>query len=245
MRKISLFIAICLLGTMAGQFALAATEVVQKVAGLVSVSTSSTKEIDPNYAEMTFALETSAKTVDQATAENNTKSNKIIDAVKPKIDEKAGETIKTEQYSVRPDYIYTKDNKRILSGYTVVNSMKIKLTNVKKAGSIIDLVVASGANRLENVNFGFSSNQNMCNDMYPQLVKDAQNQASIIARALNKNVTGVKNISTSCSTQYENNMRVMYSAKSSVAQDAAGLNAPVEPGKIKVFASINADFNIE
>ena len=245
MKKLSLFLVICLLGTIAGQFAGAATETIQKNVGLVSVSTSSTKEIDPNYAEMTFAIETSAKTVEQATAENNTKANKIVEAVKPKIDEKSGETIKTEQYSVRPDYIYTKDNKRVLSGYTVVNSMKIKLTNVKKAGNIIDLVVASGANRLENVNFGFSSNQNMCNDMYPQLVKDAQNQASIIARALNKNVTGVKNISTSCSTQYESNMRVMYSAKSSMAQDAAGLSAPVEPGKIKVFASINADFNIE
>lgn len=244
MKKISVFLTICILGIFAGQFACASTDM-QKALGLVSVSTSSTKEIDPNYAEMTFSIETSGKTVEKATADNNLKANKIIEAVKPKIDEKSGETIKTEQYSVRPDYTYTKDNKRVLTGYTVVNSMKIKLTNVKKAGSVIDLVVASGANRLENVNFGFSSNQNMCNDMYPQLVKDAQAQASVIARTLNKNVTGVKNITTSCSTQYENNMRVMYSAKSSMAQDAAGVSAPVEPGKIKVFASLNADFNIE
>lgn len=246
MKKNGIIVGALVLGIFTGGIAFSSTQVA-KTAGVVSVSTSSTKEIDPDYAEISLAIETTAKSVEQAAAENKINVNKIIEAIKSKIDEKSGDTIKTDTYSVRPDYTYAKDGKRTLVGYTVVNSLKVKISKVNEAGKLIDSAIGHGANRLENLTFGYAKNQNMCNDMYPQLVKDAQNQASIIARALNKNVSGVKNISTSCSTQYYNNVRVMLNAKNAMtAEDSsAGMTTPVEPGKIKVYASINADFTIE
>ncbi len=57
------------------------------------------------------------------------------------IDEK---DIQTSSYSVSPVWTWDKDGNRILSGYSVSNTVTVKVRNTDDAGSIIDDVVDAG-----------------------------------------------------------------------------------------------------
>lgn len=108
---------------------------------------------------------------------------------------------------------------------------------------MIDLVIAHGANRLDSLSFGFDDEKNICNEMYPMVVKDAYSQASIIAKALNGTVSGLKSISASCNVEYSNTMPYGAVYAKSLSDNAE--STPIEPGKIKIFSSVNADFNVQ
>lgn len=216
-----------------------------KNSGYISVSATGQKEIDPNVAQMTFTIETTNKTVPLASDENKIIVNQVVNALKSCLDFKSGDEIKTSNFSVNPIYTYTKDNKRNLEGYTVVNSINIKTKKVSSIGGLIDVAVKKGANRLDSLSFNLENEKNICDDLYPQVVKDAQNQASIIARALNLNLTGLKSLNAACGVEYSGRMPYNAMFAKSEGGSVSSFNTPVEPGKIKVNATVNADFSVQ
>lgn len=240
-KRVSLFLTI-LFCFFLGQISLASNSTCVN-SGYISVNSSMTKDLEPNIAEITFAVETQNNVLDIAVNENKKLANQILNAVKAKLDTKNGDTIKTGSYNVRPNYTYTKDNKQKLSGYTVVNSVKIKTKNTSNLGPLIDLVISQGANRLDNLSFGIENQQSVCNEMYPLVVKDVYTQASIIAKSLNGTVSTLKSLSASCNIEYSNTMR--YGAVYAKSLSDSAESTPIEPGKIKVISSVNADFNIQ
>lgn len=213
--------------------------------GYISVSSTSQKEVEPNIAQMTFTVETTDKTVEGASIENKVIVAQVMSALKNNIDTNAGEDIKTSNFSVRPNYTYSKDNKRSLDNYTVTNSIKVKTKKISSIGKLIDIAINKGANRLDTLNFSLDNEKNICNDLYPQVVKDAQTQASIIARALNLNVVGLKSLNANCSAEYSGNMPYGAMFAKSANESVGSIDTPIESGKIKVNATVNADFNVQ
>lgn len=213
--------------------------------GYISVSSSSQKEVEPNIAQMTFTVETTDKTVESASIQNKVIVAQVMSALKSNIDPNAGEEIKTSNFSIRPNYTYSKDNKRNIDSYTVVNSVRIKTKKISNIGKLIDIAISKGANKLDTLNFSLDNEKNICNDLYPQVVKDAQSQASIIARALNLNVVGLKSLNASCNVEYANNMSYGALFAKSVNDSGGSIDTPIEAGKIKVNATVNADFNVQ
>lgn len=211
--------------------------------GYISVNSSLTREVDPNIAEINFAVETQNKSIDVATNDNKKVVNQILTALKAKLDNKNGDVITTGNYNVRPNYSYSKDNKKTLLGYSVVNSIKIKTKDIYNLGKLIDLVIAQGANRVDSLNFSFDNEKSVCNELYPSVVKDLYSQASVIARALNANILGVKSLNANCSVQYNN--PILSAAAKSLSDSISYQPTPIEPGKIKIYSYVNADFNIQ
>lgn len=213
--------------------------------GYISVSANGQKEVDPNVAQITFTIETTNKTVPLASDENKIIVNQVVSALKSCLDFKSGDEIKTSNFSVNPIYTYTKDNKRNLEGYTVVNSINIKTKKISSVGNLIDIAVKKGANRLDSLSFSLENERNVCDDLYPQVVKDAQNQASIIAKALNLNIIGLKSLNAACGVEYSGRMPYNAMFAKSMGESSSSFNTPIEPGKIKVNATVNADFNVQ
>jgi uncharacterized protein YggE len=56
------------------------------------------------------------------------------------------EDIQTSNYSVSPIWNWDKDGNRYLDGYSVSNTVTVKVRNTDDAGSIIDDVVDAAAN---------------------------------------------------------------------------------------------------
>ena len=110
MKKSISVLFILILGLILFNISYAKAEV-KKDAGYISLSGSKTIEAAPNKAQISFAVETDAADAQSAVKENNEISNKIITALKivtkPQVD-----TIKTNNFSVRPNYVYGKDGVR-------------------------------------------------------------------------------------------------------------------------------------
>ena len=93
MKKLFLLV-LCLSFVSLTQYSQAAVTDVTKETGYISLNASTTKEVEPNLAKVTFAVENTASDAQKAAAENNEVSNKIISALKALTNEQT-DTIKT------------------------------------------------------------------------------------------------------------------------------------------------------
>ncbi len=213
--------------------------------GYVSVSSSMTKEVDPSRAEVNFYIETTEKTAQQASEKNKTITNEVIAALKPEIS--GSDSIKTSAFVVRPDYYWTKDNKRNLNGYVATNSIYVVTSNIQNSGKLIDLALKAGATRVDSFNLTLDNPNKYCTSVIQEAVKDTQFKASSIAKTLGTSVIGVKSINTSCSTSPASNSayRLMSKAVTDGASGEAALTTPIEAGKIKIYANVNASYNLK
>lgn len=213
---------------------------VEKDKGYISVSESATREVTPNQAEISVSIETSDISM-QVASENNKKiANKVYSSLKSMLGTE--DYIKTSNYSARPQYIYTKDNKRVFDKYIVSNTVIVKTKKLDIVSKLIDTALSQGATNVENLNFSAVDYEDCYNDLLAELTKKAYNKANSIAKSINSQVTGVKSINVSCNT--ENNYRPMFGM--SVCDSAkAASPTPIESGKLKIYANIDASFYVK
>ena len=215
-----------------------------KTPGTITVYSNKSKDVEPDVAQMIFSVRTNAKTVEAATSENKVITNKIISALKQKMDLTKGDQIKTSDFSVYPQYTYPKEGKPILVGYNVQNSVNVKTKKVSSIASLIDLAIKNGANQLNNLSFSLSDEKTSCDDLYASAIKDVQSQASIISKALNSSVSSVKTITANCNTESANRVYGAVMMKG-VSESSDNISTPIESGKIKVNVSITAEFYVQ
>lgn len=216
----------------------------KKDVGYISLNDTVTKEVEPDIASITFAVENIGTSAQVATTENNTISNNIINALKLIVNSET-DTIKTNNFSVRPNY-YTSSGKRTIKNYTAVNSVTVKTKDITKVAKLIDSAIANGANRTDNLYFDVENPKKICNDLYSQIVKDLKTQATSLANAAGTSLDGLKHLNVSCnSDSVASNGRFYARAFDSVSTEASGVTTPVESGKAKVRVYVNADFYVK
>lgn len=229
------------------QQAIAVSEGVKKEAGYISLNKSITKELEPNKAKITFAVENTSSNAQKASAENNEISNKIIEALKLVTDVQK-DTIKTTGFAIRPVYSTTRDGQRVIKNYTAVNSVSVETKDINKVSKFIDTAIANGANRTEGLSYTYENDKSVCDEQYPILLKDLKAQASSIAQAAGSTIDGIKQVNVSCSTDTTISNGRFYMAKAMAADGAVQETAaptPVEAGKVKVRVYVNADFYVK
>ena len=210
----------------------------------VNASSTVTKELNPNYAQINISVETKAKTAEDASKENAEISAAVVQNLKALIDTRKGENIETINYNVNPQYSH-KDGKSILTGYNVSNTVKVKTRDVKSVSAIIDDAMKAGANRVSGLEFGYDDDGLICNELYSKATRNAYSQAQSVAKALGSEVTGARNINTSCHIEGEMAQGVRF-YKSAAALDAVNATAtPIEAKTLKVRATVDGTFNIK
>lgn len=224
-----------------------AVDSIKKEAGYVSLNASESVEMAPNIARVSFSVENTASSAQNATKENNEVSNSVINALKA-ITTTGTDVIKTNNFSVRPVYTTLKDGSRVIKNYTAVNSITVETKDIKKVSSFIDAAIAAGANRTENLYYSYENDKKLCAEYYPKMLKELRLQADSIASAVGSSVDGVKNIYVSCSMHNTvvSNARFL-SAKSAGfdTDEAVPASAPLEEGKVKINVSVNVDFYVK
>ncbi len=247
MKKI-LLMTLCSIFVLYSQSCEAASvENIKKEAGYISLNISETKEVEPNLAKVSFAVENTAEDAQKASSENNTVSNKIIEALKT-VTNSQTDVIKTNNFSVRPNYSTTKDGKRIIKNYTAVNSITVETKEINKIAKFIDTAIANGANRTDGLSYSYINNTNICNELYPVLIKKLNEQASVLAQSAGTVIDGIKYINASCNMESAvSNGRFLSAKAAGTSADSIGAAAaaPVEAGKVKVRVFVNADFYVK
>lgn len=209
--------------------------------GYINVNESATKDIAPNQAEISIGIETSDKSIQKATEENKKIANKIYSSLKLLLG--IDDSIKTSNYSINPQYIYTRENQQVLDKYIVSNMVIIKTKKINIVSKLIDTASAQGATNIQGLQFSATGYEDSCEDMLADLTKKAYKKANTIAKSINLQITGVQSINTSCNS--ENNYRPVYALTKATMQDSIAVSTPIESGKLKIQANIDASFNVK
>lgn len=107
----------------------------------------------PDNAEITLGIDIRSASIASAQDQANQTINSIREGLAALGIEK--KDIKTENYSVYPDYDYQNPSRRIL-GYTVNTSIRVSVKDFEKLNMIIDNATAAGANQVGGIQFTLS-----------------------------------------------------------------------------------------
>ena len=227
-------------------------DAITKEAGTISVSYSTEKEVTPDTVEFSIAVKTTdKKSMQEASAKNKEISNKVYEYLKSNINAENGDYIKTANYSATPVYVYS-NNKRVFDKYEVSNNIIVHTKNLDKVSSFIDKSIAMGATNVNSLNFTLSNKDAQCAELLSKASKQIRSRANLVATSLGSGVTGIKNVSTSCSLNQRRvsfgytNMKLMRAnamADGAVAAEAPSTN--IESGNITIYANVDAQFYVK
>ena len=150
---------------------------------VLSVSGTGTVNAEPDIAYISSGVVSEAKSAEKALAENNKKMASIFDVL-----EKSGierKHIRTSNFSVHPRYNRYRPKPGEVQkppkivGYTVNNTVTVKVTDLAKLGKTITEVVQFGSNQLGNIRFDLSNKQELLDQARAAAVLDAKRKAEI------------------------------------------------------------------
>ncbi len=222
---------------------LTTVQAVENELGYISVNESMTKEISPNQAEISIGIKTSDKSLQNASEKNKAIANKVYSSIKALLGME--DSIKTDNYTASPQYVYTKENERIFDKYIVSNTVMIKTKKLELVSKFIDEAIANGATDIDNLYFSVASGDynEICNDALAELTKRAYGKANLMLKSINSQITGIKLINATCNT--ENSPRPFYGMMMNSAVKSDALSSPIEKGTSKIYANIDASFYVK
>jgi uncharacterized protein YggE len=147
----------------------------------ISVTGEATVSVPPDLAQIDGGVTTEAKTAREASDTNNAAMGKVLLALKGAgIDEK---DFQTSRLSLQPQYAPNRSSPNAVVGYRASNRVTIRLRDVTQVASVVDVLVAAGANELGGINFMVSAASKLLDDAREQAIADARRKAEIYAKA--------------------------------------------------------------
>lgn len=219
--------------------------------GYVNVSYTAEKEVSPDTVEISIAVKTEdKKSMQEATRKNKEISDKIYAYLKSSINTSNGDFIKTSNYSASPIYSYN-SGKKNFERYEVSNNIIVHTKSLDNISVMIDKSLTLGATNVNSLNFSLSEKDAQCSDLLVAATKQARQRAASVATAAGTSITGIKSLSTSCSVnnnyavpQYRN-MLMSKAAGSMMDSVEASSSSPIEPGVIRIYSTVSADFYVK
>jgi uncharacterized protein len=148
---------------------------------VISVTGEATVSVPPDLAQIDGGVTSEAKTAREATDANNAAMGKVLLALKGAgIDEK---DFQTSRLSLQPQSAPNRTGPAAIVGYRASNRVTIRLRDVAKVASVIDTLVAAGANDIGGINFMVSQASKLLDEAREQAIADARRKAEIYAKA--------------------------------------------------------------
>jgi uncharacterized protein YggE len=170
-----------LLAFVAATTLLASPTLAQTPPPMISVTGEATVSVPPDQAQIDGGVTSDAKTAREASDANNAAMGKVLLALKGAgIDEK---DYQTSRLSLQPQYAPNRSGPSPVVGYRASNRVTVRLRDVTKVASIIDVLVGAGANELGGINFMVSQASKLLDDAREKAIADARRKAEIYAKA--------------------------------------------------------------
>jgi len=193
----------------------------------------------PDLATIQIGVSSKANSAQAALAANSAAMEKAIAALK-----KAGvaqKDLQTSNISLYPDYKYDRQaEEQKLEGYRASNNLTAKIRDLDKSGQVLEAAVASGANQVQGISFGFADVKPLVDAAREAAVQDAFAKASLYAKAANVDLGNVLSIGEPGIIVPQIRAQA---ARAELAADSSAV--PVEAGKNQVRARINIIYAIK
>ena len=137
---------------------------------------------EPDIATLDLGVSVEKETVAEAREEAASAMTALIASLKA--NNVAEKDIKTENFSIHPQYDYT-DNGRILRGYRVNNTVRAKIRELATLSDVIDAAAAAGGNSIviNSIQFMIDDTTPLQTQARSLAVKDAEAKAQTLAEA--------------------------------------------------------------
>ena len=192
----------------------------------------------PDTAQVSLGVTKSASTVEDAKNQVNEVANNITSDLKGMgIEEK---NIKTTDFSVNPDYDYTTPGSQKVKGYTVSQTLSVKITPLEKANKVVDAATARGANNLGGIQFMLNDDAQMKleDQAREEAISKAKTKAESIAKAAGIHLGRIVNVMESPS-----NPPVMFnSLKAADASGEVRNQTELQPGQNTVTVNVSLSY---
>ena len=160
---------------------LAAPALAQTVPPAISVTGEANISVPPDQAQIEGGVSTDAKTAREASEANNAAMGKVLLALKGAgIDEK---DYQTSRLQLQPQYAPNRSGPSPVVGYRASNRVTVKVRDVIKVASMIDVLVGAGANDIGGINFVVTQASKLLDEVREQAIADARRKAQIYAKA--------------------------------------------------------------
>ncbi len=207
----------------------------------------------PDIAQFSFQVVTEGgKDIAALQQENTTKVNKAINFLKGK--EVDSKDIKTENYNLAPRYQTSNCGYRALGagvelcppaqivGYTINQSVAVKVRDFKLIGAVLSGVVSAGANSVSQLSFTIDKPESLESEARAQAMAEAKAKAQAVARAGGFRLGRLISID-------EGQMPIPYYKNYAMESTAAPVTAPtsptIEPGSQEVKVKLTLFYEIE
>jgi uncharacterized protein YggE len=202
-----------------------------RVASITAVGTA-TVSVTPDVARVDVGVFTQGVTAQDASAANATQASAIITALQALLG--ADANIKTINSSLSPVYNNPPPGQNAsIIGYSVSNTVEIRLTDLSKIGRTIDTAIQSGANRVQGISFDLQDRNPPTAQALKAAAINARAQADAIAAGLNVHTGAVVHASEGVNT-----------STPVLGLTAGAATTPVQTGLVVIQASVTLELAI-
>jgi uncharacterized protein YggE len=190
----------------------------------------------PDVAQIGAGVVTQAGSAAKAMADNASRTATMIATLK-----KAGvadRDIQTSSINLSPQYKYADNQPPVITGYQASNRVSVRFRDIRKAGGILDALVAAGANQIDGPSFSIDKPEALLDEAREKAMVAARARATLYARATGLQVKRIISISESVNEP----PRVYPMAMMTRAKESA--DTAVEPGEQKLSVSVSVTFEL-
>ncbi len=159
----------------------------------------------------------------------------------------ADKDLQTSGFSIQPRYVYPDPNKNEtfppkITGYTVVNSLGVRVRDLAKVGELLDKSVTMGVNEGGNVMFTKDDTTALLEEARKKAVEDAVAKAKTLSSAAGVSVGRVLEISEQ---SFRPGPIPMMQADMAMAKSAESAPVPIAAGENSYRVTVNVTFEIK
>lgn len=206
----------------------------------VSVTGTGKVSVTPDIGQISLGVEVTLKTVAQARSSAAETLTAIIDTLKA--NGVADEDIRTQFFNIRPQFNFQRDDAPEIIGFTVTNTLDIKVREIDDLSKVLDDAIEAGGNfvRVNNVSFGVDEPEQYLDEARRLAVEDARARAKQLVELAGAELGDVRSISEGFGGG------VPAPAFLARADSAGGGQAsPLSPGQQEITLTVNVTFDIK
>lgn len=193
----------------------------------------------PDLAKMDLGVQVDGATVKAAQEQNTKKMNAITTALIALGVKK--EDLQTSQYSIQPKIDWSNGKQTIL-GYTVTQSLAVKVRNLDSVGDVLAKAGELGANQVGGMNFTVDDPTSLQDKARSKAFTDARKKADTLSKQLGLSIVKVVTFSESSQNPIIYPMMAKSYGMDSVA--AAPPSPEIQSGTLDVTSDVSVTFEV-
>ncbi|MBV0892217.1 SIMPL domain-containing protein [Paracoccus sp. Z118] len=209
----------------------------QGAAATLTTQGEGTAQVQPDMATVSVGVTVQAPTAAQAMADNATRQQAVIDALR--LQGVEDRDIQTSNLNLSPVHDYSQDGRPpVVTGYQAQNIVTVTVRDLTGLGAVLDRLVSAGANEVQGIGFGRDDLQGTEDEARRKAVESARHRAEVLADAAGLRLGRL--VSLSDGGGRSGPVPVMRMAM----QDSAAAPTPIAAGELSVTAQVGTTYEL-